>query len=398
MASTFLERNKKKSLLALLLLFLRERKALSLLLLLVVMASMAVGPGGWLAAKFGFDTARWGFGKGEGTLAALTRTLREVRARGAAGAGWSSFFGPGRASRSGPGAGSLDYVKGRRADLESGASTIQGVEEPSRRAGAVALTEEDLGGEREGFVKSAFAGGFADGFLGRSGAGALSGGAYAGRAFFSGDRRAEVPGSLDRERHVLDGAPLPATPSSRVGGAARGALSAIRAHIIDARARRGAALARRMGEQRGFAHLAEQHAFSRKAAETCMGPGCPREVAATFTGVVYDGLHIRGANADILTATELGDVDTNVPNVDDLGDTIRDLDEWQQKCEDAQNEHGPVIQDLLAQYQPMAQEVQQKCKGSCAKKGKCKKAMAKLKELQAQIEQHNAEIEKACTR
>jgi hypothetical protein len=391
---TFLDRNKKKSSLALLLLFLRERKILVLLLFLVLGAStiflspssFITGlPGGarfaagvaWIAGKVGVDVSKWGLGPGAGGQHSYSDLLAAFRAAkaGAGGAGWGAFFG--RPAGGGSVPNSLDMVKASRSDLDSGSGsngpaknqTIQGVVDPSEAKAdkdgtSVALTDADLGGQREGFVKSAFAGGFASGLFGGAGNaggsgrlsglsalggadGPLSGGAYAGRGFFGGAGGAASATSADRARQGLSGLAQFSVPKTKIAGAANGHLSASRSHIIETRSVNGAAAAG-VGANKAFAQLAQGR--GRAALSTtpnCVPPDCPGEYAAVNTGAIYDGNSVSriGADTSILTATAVGDA--SHPVVPDSGiaqdyvDKANQMEADAEKCKALDAQYGP---------------------------------------------------------
>lgn len=392
MSQTFLDRNKKKSLLAALLLFLRERKILVLLLLLVLIASTVfLGPssfitglpGGarfaasvaWIAGRMGVDVSKWGLANGGrasyGDLVAAFAAAKANAAGGSGAVGWGAFFG--RAGGAGGAApNSLDMVKGSRADLEGGAGsgkdgagqTVKGILDPADASAdkdgqGVALSDSDLGGQREGFAKSAFAGGFANGLLGAnggggSGDGALSGGAFARRGFFSGSGGAAASaGSKDLAKLGLEGVPSAGATRSKIQGAAKGSLSAMRSHAVEARGMRGAAAAG-LGGNRAFSQLAEGRGRAALgSAPNCVSPGCPGEFAATNTGAIYDGNSVGPMNTSILTAPEVDGIQS--PNIPDTSiaqgyeDQANQMQADAQKCKDLDAQYGPQENALNAQ-------------------------------------------------
>lgn len=389
--STFLDRNKKKSLLAALLLFLRERKAMVLLLLLVLVASTVflspsswiTGlPGGtrlaasvaWVAGKLGVDVSQWGLAGGKHSFNDLEAAFAAAKANaGKAGVvGWGAFFGRSSGGAA-TGADSLGFVKGSKSDLEStvaaagkgaaGAGAagggIAGAVTPEeakndRDANAVAIREGDVGGEREGWVKSAFAGGFMNGLLGGAGAagaasaggaGALSGGAYAGKGFFNGKGGAAGDSSA-LAKSGLDGLPGAGVPKSKIQGAAKGSLSAYAARAVDAKAMRGVAGVASLGGGRAFTQLAEGRGRAELAVTpNCTPPGCPGEFATTNTGAIYDGNHTQGATTDVITAPQVDGIQT--PNIPDTSiaqgyeDQANQMDKDAQKCKDLDAQYGP---------------------------------------------------------
>lgn len=346
--NTFLQRNKKKSALALLLLFLRERKVLVLLLLLVFLAStvfispsswITSFPGGtrfaagvaWLAGKMGVDTSRWGLGgPGKRSYADLLEAFREAKAsHNAGGVGWGPFFGHGGAgggaAGAGGGEGSLGYVKGSKSDLEhgvgadgagGGAKSVAGIVDPadpkSRDGNAVALTADDLGGERAGYVDTLNGNGFMGkgigsdnrlpgGGSGPGGDGSLSGGAYADKGFFNGTGGAAGT-TNGLAKAGLNSMPPVATPASVKGGAAKGSLSAFASRGVEARATKGVMGAASLTNNLAFAQAAEGKARD-DIGNQCVPPSCPMEYAATNSGAIYDGNNI---TAGFLSSSDPG--------------------------------------------------------------------------------------------
>jgi len=406
MKPTFLDRNKKKSLLAALLLFLRERKVLVLLLLLVLVASTVflspsawiTGlPGGtrfvasvaWIAGKMGVDVSQWGLAGDKHSFNDLLATFAAARANsGKPGVvGWGAFFGR-SSGAGGTGQDSLGFVKGSKSDLESSVASgkgaggvggagdgIAGAISPEdakadKNANAVAIDQNDLGGEREGWVKSAFAGGFMNGLLGSGGSGplgsgmnglrgsgaggldgaaGLSGGAYAGKGFFSGKGGASGD-SNGLARSGLAGLGVSA-PRSKIQGAAKGALSARSARELDTKAMRGAADASTLGGNRAFTQLAEGRGRAALAiTPNCTPPACPGEFATTNTGAIYDGNHIGGETTSVITAPQVDGIQS--PNIPDTSiaqgyeDQANKMDADAKKCRDLDDQYGPQEKDL----------------------------------------------------
>jgi hypothetical protein len=379
MKSTFLERNKKKSILAALLLFIRQRKILVLLLLLVVVASgvflspsawITKFPGGtrfvagvaWMADRMGVDTTQWGIDPGR------RRNFRDLMmafqsAKETSGilgsAGWGAFF-----SRSSTGAGSgqnsLDFVKGSKNDLGpsgngsgkvgDGATSVRGIvtaEETAadKESGAVALNADDLKGEREGFVKTAFAGGFFGGLFGGSaasggagGAGGLSGGAFASQGFFGGPGGAVTPTSSQLAHGGLGNTPPIVVPKSVIVGGAKGKLSGARSSAIEARSMAGAAKAGSTVGTKAFGQLAQGNGRAMLVNNGCTTGNCPvpsttpNEYAATNTGAIYDGNAVDGLNTSIITTPS---VDVGALAVPDAGMAQNYVDQANQMQADA---------------------------------------------------------------
>jgi hypothetical protein len=384
MKSTFLEKNKKKSLLAALLLFLRERKVLVVLLLLVFIASTVflspsswiTGlPGGtrlaasvaWIAGKLGVDVSQWGLGGDKHSFSELTAAFASAKANQGKGAiGWGAFFGR-SSGAGGDGQDSLGFVKGSKSDLgasvgsgkngsgaDGSGNGIAGAITPEdakadQNANAVAINQNDVGGEREGWVKNAFAGGFVNGFMG-TGAGAdgaaqLSGGAFASKGFFTGKGGAASE-SNSVAQNGLNGAGSISVPKSKIQGAAKGQLSYKQATALDARSMKGAAAASTIGGNRAFTQLAEGRGRAALAVTpNCAPPGCPGEFATTNTGAIYDGNQVSGSNTDLITAPTVDGVQT--PNIPDTSmaqgyeDQANQMDADAQKCQALDAQYGP---------------------------------------------------------
>lgn len=369
MSNDFLERNKKKGLLALLLLWLRRNPGLSALLLLVALSSfLFVAPAGmlidlpggtrlvagiaWIASRIGVDTSKWGFfARGQRrSYDEFVALLRAAKEGGERPAGWGPFFG--QAPGAGRGAGSsLDMVKGRRSDLEGGAypggklpqgKEVAGILNPEDAEGEDAVNVDDLLARRRrgGLVRDAEAGGFVPGlrdllgFAGRPdrygrfgpnsyGGGAIgSGGTGSGRGPGSGGGPGSGSGPYagsglggsgpgagsrpgDNVRSALETTDPGSAPRSSFRSATGGRLSAGRAADISARVQRGVSSIG-SGGSRAFAQLADGRGRAALATTpNCVPPGCPGEFQSYNTGAVYDGLRVSGGNTDLLSAPEI---------------------------------------------------------------------------------------------
>ncbi len=362
MTSKFLKRNKDKSVLAALLLLLRQRKILTLLLVAVLLTSGLLAapssliislPGGtraaagiaWLAQKAGLDVSRWGLGSDRRrSFGDLLAAFQAAKERSSSLPGWSAFFAGngvlGGAAGS-AGQGSLDFVRGSKSDLIAGGGAAAGGKGASptgfagavdpadarndRNAGVVQLDAGDVGGRREGWMKSAFAGGFlkglfgggaggAGGASGSGDAGALSGGAYAGKGFFNGGGGAA---SADSKwdallQNGLAGTGTTAVPKGRIIAGTASRVSAMRARAAASRAMSGAAMAASLNNgHSAYVQLAAGSGFA-KYADT---PGRADENAAVGNSIVFDGgtpsdSILAGASGNTGDAPGLGGVDS----------------------------------------------------------------------------------------
>lgn len=418
MTTTFLERNKKKSLLAALLLFLRQRKTLVLLLLLVVMAStlflspssMLTGlPGGtrvaagvaWVAQRLGVDVSRWGLAGGgdRRSFDELLAAFRTARS----GTGWGSFFRAGAGTAMSPG--SLDFVKGSRTDLEGARSgAIAGVIDPDQAKkldAGVQLSEGDVGGQRESFVKNAFAGGFVTGLVGDGGS---SGMAYAGKGFFNHGLAASSPAGA-AARNGLQGGPPASMPKSQFQGGVGGRLTYAHSAAIDARSKAGVMGAASLGPGKAFTQLAQGRGQAELVSPSNCGAGCPGEFAATNSAAIYDGNPIKGGGTDILTAPQVDG--TSAPNIPDSGigqayiDQANQMAADAQKCKDAEAQYGPQEQTQNQQLQDLSQQFQDAGCGSgggCSqsKKHHCENLGSQMRGVCTQYQQLLCAQTKAC--
>ncbi len=424
MRDSFLEKNKKKSLLAALLLLLRGRKSLVLLLLLMMTASMVflspsswIGrlPGGarlqagvaWLAQQVGVDVSDWGLG-GRQTFGDLAAFFANQRANaGKDAAGWGAFLTRVDRNSHAMGGDSLGLVKGRLSDLEApkgvikdeGRSTIAGVVTPEQEAAdpnanTVAINSDDLGGQRESWVKSAFAGGFMNGLFGgtggaggngasaaygggKGGAGALSGGAYAGQGFFNGKGGA-VTTSNPVAHKGLDGINKIVVPRGKIQGAARGSLSSARSRALDLKAMAGTAGAASLGGGRAFTQLAQGRGLAAMAtAPDCAPPSCPGEYAATNTGIIYDGTKVGDPSNGIIIAPEVDGF--QAPNIPDTSmaqgyaDQAAQMEKDAQKCADLDKQYGPSE----TQYNQQMQNTSDQFASAGCGSGGCSKSKAR---------------------
>lgn len=416
--ATFFERNKKKSALAALLLFIRTRKTVTALLLLVALASFLFVspsniilrfPGGarvaagvaWIAGKVGVDTSKWGLAGGKRDYGDLLAAFRAAKDGGGK-AGWSAFMRNSQeaeASRRAAGStGSLGWVKGNAKDLEatggSGANlpkpgSVEGVLNPddakNRAEGeAVALSDEDMTGEREGLVKSAFAGGFGSGlgsgFGGGSGSGgSLSGGSFAGSNFFGGGKGAASGKLGDVVRGGLEGINAQPGKGVQIQGGAKGQMSASRASTINSRTARGLVGTHTISGQRAFVQLAAGRGRAAiSVAPNCTpGTNCPGEFAAVQTGAVYDGIPISGDRTDILTAPQIDGFDTpNLPNsgmADDYIAQAEKMDADAKKCRELDDKYGPIEKDYDQRQEALSRQFDAMGCGQ----GGCSKSKAK---------------------
>lgn len=393
--STFFERNKKKSALAALLLFLRQRKALSALLLLVALASfMFVSPsyylinlpGGtrlaagvaWMVGKLGLDTSKWGLAGDKQSFEELMAAFRAAK-QGGGRAGWGAFFQDGKGA--GGGAGSLDFVTGRRSDLDTAGaadeklgkvSSVGGIVNPDDKKNAgegVSLSDADLGGEREGLVKNAFAGGFGPNF-GKgalAGGASLSGGAFAGRGFFRGQGGAAGERRGDEFKRAVEEASVPATSGREVRNGTTGRMSSSQHKKLSASIQEGLKTMnlapsdpdsglKQLGQARGCASLA--------VTSNCRPGECPGEAASSASGAVYVGAQDCGIEGDLVVAPEIDGLQSpNMPDtgmVDDYIAQAEQMDKDAKLCKELDEKYAPIenahnrrLEQLNKQFEAM---------------------------------------------
>jgi hypothetical protein len=234
---------------------------------------------------------------------------------GNGGVGWGPFFGRGGGAGGGVAAGtsSLDFVKGSKSDLEhgvgaagagTGPQSVAGIvdpNDPKNRDNAVAIGDGEVGGEREGFVKEAFAGGFMHGLIG-GGDGGPSGGAYASKGFFNGVGGAAGT-SNGAAKAGLAGLQSVPTPATAKGGSSKSKLSALAFHAVEAKGTKGVLGAASLGGNLAYTQLAEGNSRAQLGTRYCVAPDCPAEFAATNSGAIYDGNNI---SAGQLTSSDPG--------------------------------------------------------------------------------------------
>ncbi len=422
---TFLEKNKKKSALAALLLLFRRRKALTLLLFLLLFASFVFVspshlllnfPGGaqaaagvaWLAGKIGINTSEWGLvgdARDYGDLLAAFRAAKDGGGNAGRGAFLRSGEGTGAA---GLGAGSLDFVKGNAKDLRTSdagggalpkSSTIAGIlnaDDADKMSVGVALSAEDLTGEREGLVKSAFAGGFANGaggafsnggFANGAGVGGGSGGSgtaggtgsvggvFVSARFFSG-----TGGSAARVKPSDElKAALPVTqtpPSVAAADGVRGHISTARSAGVKTNISKGLGSMRAVGGQSAFVQLAIGNGRSTvSVAPNCKADnGCPAEFAAMTIGSIYDTNVISGVNTGLLSSSGAStpDVNLDIDAMEDIleksireAEQLKECSEKSAQCEAGKKGDYKRMGELQTEITDMYGQVPGACGDNC---------------------------------
>jgi hypothetical protein len=426
MASKFLQKNKRKSVLALLLLLLRWKKGAlpALLMVLLLMLVFILPPnilgimvGALDRAPFGKGAAaaisRWAKLDTKGGFEDLMVALRHARQGG----GWNAFSG-GRGGHAAP-SDSLGMVRGSKTDLIGstriadriqGGSSINGVLTPEQAqdgGSAVELRQDDMQGERAGWVQTAYAGGFG-GMGGTSGMGATGGmtagygpgagksegagmGPYAEKGLFAG--KGPKVNANELLRSALNSAKVPVIATKRVA-AQGGRLSRDAAQGNKTKQRGMVNVTRGLMQTRALAQLADVRArdeVSRDPLCTAFN-GCPPEYASVNTGAVYDGDKL-GPTAPGVLMSEMPvfAVDgitgaPQIPNETDLRqmqDEVNRIEREAKQCEEADVRYKPEEGQYTREIESASQEMNEiGCGGggcSSSKAKKCKRIGDRMK-------------------
>lgn len=296
----FIDRHKRKGLLALLLLLFDRRKGLLPLLLLVfLLSALFVLPSGFLnsipgasrlASVAGSLASKLGLAPSDersfkGLLAAF-RSAKDSRSMG-----WGMFQGRGRSS----GESSIGLVSGSRSEFAGkvdagkaikGGKTIEGIltrEDGERLPDGVAVTADELA-RGQGLVGEAYAEGLAGGAgAGGSNPGGAQGG-YAGR----GTLGENVKAALDATSVPSAGGGAKFAPTSGKLSKGKAAMAKTSYNALTNKA-----YSARESRWYSLMQLADGRARSQMAREEiCKPPSCPPEYAAINVGAVFDGNHL----------------------------------------------------------------------------------------------------------
>jgi len=391
--SKFLERHKKKGLLALLLLLFRQRKVLTALLLVVVLLSLVfIAPSNfnWVAAKLGMGGV-FGSSGGAGSFAGVKAAFRA--ARDGRDLSWSAIFGWGTAA---PAASSVGLVRGDAAEFglagapsaARAARSVNGIlnRDDAKRAGpGVSLDDADLAGERAELLARADRS--PNQHAGPGGA------AYVGRDFFAGDRSAGTRLG-DNIKNAIAATSIPNTGGGKIVAGSPGRLSPMRAAKISYETRQ--ALNRNITApgQGAFAQLAEGRSRSMMARDpNCTAAnGCPAEYAATNVGAAYDGNKIGPSAPQVIAAPEVDNASVvSVPGDSLLQGYFGDAEQAQQdaqNCKEADKQYTPREQYLSAQLQKKADDLNaMSCNSGGCSQSKARRCRAKG------VEMHNVCLE-----
>lgn len=406
MSGTFLDRHKKKGLLALLLLLLkRGRGAGPVFLLVTVLSLLFVAPAGlgrhipWADKLAKIPGLGLIFGPpGRLGLAELGERFRLLRDGDLA--LWDPVRwrrGPlpgGRGVESsvelvkGDGAGSGRGVSGgeaiRYSDKIKGGGSINGVftpEEASKREDGVPLSEGELLSGLMGYAHAAALGGVG---LHR-GAGALPRGVSAVSPGGGG-----VQGILDSAKGPEAG------PGKKTGGGGKADPYAWQ----KTRGKIGESLKGPKLAKKGTAmyQLAISKAYSAIAVPAkCKDTGCPKEFASNASGVPFVGGR---ATDGILNNPELGD-GVELPDLSEIQpmvDEVEKLESQAKQCEAALAEYAPKIEQVSRQIQQVS-DANQDCKSllgggsACKDSGKVSKCKAAYSQYQSLCAQYNGYVQ-----
>ncbi|MBI3505150.1 MAG: hypothetical protein HY059_09930 [Proteobacteria bacterium] len=395
--SEFLERHRKKGLLAfLLLLFKRGKGAGPLLLLVALMSFIFILPAGLM----GFNIP-WmnrlaksvGLGRFVGDdperLAQFSDAMRE--ARGSGRAGWnqmiSNRWNAGKSMT--PDKSTVDMVKPQDMEtlnkgndqkyVKGGGESVNGVLNPDDAKNQQEGVHVDPNELERGLMKSAYAGMFQPGAGGGGDAAALRrGGAYDPK--------------MGLVKNALDGSKAPVVGASgSKGGAGAGKLSDYNWKKQNGKLGSGGRLAGGGAGKSALYQLAASRAYSTAAAAPKCTGACPKEYASNTAAVTFDGTK---TGADVLSIPELGDGSPVIPDGNLNLDQANQLEEDMKRCQEAQRTYGPQERALMDKIQKDAQVSQQNCKGGCG--GGCQNA---LKKEQSDCFEYNAiarKIDEAC--
>ena len=379
--ATFLERNKKKSLLALLLLLIRSRKEIWPLLVvaLLMVSFIFVGPlagqfkfGGkvWsallrvpgfsyaaqgleltgmkLALKFGFIS---GGGYAGGSFPQLMAAFKAARDEKAG--HWASLWRSAAAKGSGAAAGSVINV----VQLDIKALTGGGILTPEDAQGydkGVFIAEGDLRGERAAQLAAQAAAGKGVG----PSAGIVT---YAGVGFFAYGR-AQAQGS---------GIPGPGGDLPNVGVKQYPGSPGQQSELYKKATKTGKHKASNVGVKasgtKAFAQLNDDYVHNSMAtAPRCRSTaGCPPEYATTNSGAVYDKIQLSGASEVLTSPTPVADMDGIVGNVaipsdEELSGLQSNADQLvkdAEACRQADLAHHDNEQSLLDQIEKKCEQM-----------------------------------------
>ncbi len=415
--SSFLERHRKKGLLAFLLLLLRRHKVLAPLLLVVVLLLFIFTPlnllglslqalsrfplGSQVASGLAWLSSRLG-GRGERPFSDLLAGFKAARQD--KNSGWGMFL---REAGGGAGLGpsSVEMVRGNPegpggeglAAKLKGEEPVKGVFDPEEAGDSeVDLSREELVAGGQG-PESGFAAGAGKAWAGGSNPtlAMFGAGAYAGRGFFDGSAAAF---KTDARGSALESTSVPRAGSLRVR-AEEGRLS--RKNLDKARTSLQAASHRVQvrPSKKAFTQLADGRARAMMARDPlCTATNnCPPEYAAVNTGAVYDGNLVGPGSGGVLATPDLGGdllPNPNIPsdsNLQKLDQEARKMQQDAEACKRSNEKYlgsggtpGPVTLKQQEITQLSKKMVAKDCGGGgCKSKKKakdCKKLVDRMKQ------------------
>lgn len=407
--SQFLQRNRRKGLLALVLLFFSRGKGAGPLLVMVALLSFVfIAPSGYLmripfvskvAVKLGLRSALGGGGMDTAALQEMLRKARERRRRLAAP---GALFGRGRDATAFYGKSTMDLVKG--ADLKWGETRVyDGVAKGQGKSIGGVLTPEQAGKLEQGvplrneeLLNGLMSGAYAEEIMGgnfeevESGQGKSIGG---GRAVVSGARADDPGATLVQSRLVRT--PVPRVGRSLPKSVKAGKIGARRFRKISAKVSGNLGGMRASGRNTVMYQLAEGEAYSLASAPPpgrCDPNNCPSEYAKNISAVPFDGAKPYGG---ILTAEEMGDPATpSVPSQAELGAMINEAEQLERDaiaCEEANETYGPQMDQSNARIQAYSDELNAiGCDGGGCSKSKAKKCKAVANKMRAECGVQNS--------
>ena len=420
--SQFLQKNKKKGLMALLLLSLQRGKGVGPLVLMVgLLAMIFVLPSGLLGRVPFLGPLFERFGAGgscgvKGESSALTDAWDADREGGAnvrtAGILGGAAGGGLPINRSG-----VDLVNGKAVidktqdgagakDGEGGADGkgVEGVptpEDAKKTEDGVPVDNDEL---KNGLMNSDFAG-MIKGMGGGNGMGRIKGLDSSGSGGGSGSG-ARWNGRLDKGRaddpksgmlkSALEGSKVPVV--GQAGNArAGGRLDWKRLKGLNTKTSAAMQAPARNAKGTAMYQLAEGRAYSIAAAPPASGglcdPGhCPSEFASNASGAVFDGTH--APTQGIISSPQFGGGGAgSTPSMGQIATTTEQAEQMEtdaKKCEDAEKTFGPQERSKMAEIQSLSDQLNQMdCNGGGCSSGKYKRCRAVGDQMKVKCGEYN---------
>lgn len=412
--SEFLQKHRKKGILAALLLFLKRGKGVWAILAMVgLLGGIFIAPSGsffslpWLQTglqRMGLGGLAGGRARQSADKGEMDRNLDSARSRAALNLVSSNVGERGS---------SLMYIKGDKNLLEKepetagladsikqkGGKTVGGIINPEdsvKNDKGVMVDEDELRGGLMNAYAGVVPGG--PGISGGPGASSGSGAAEAlGVTGGSGYLSASNSG-LDMVKNTLGNERVPVLGGRTFEGAAGGKVGWQKGKNLHASSSRAAGL-QRSGPGSVMYQLAEGRAYSISAAPPpgyCDPGSCPAEYASNASGAVFDGGKPGG---QLLTATQLGEAPSPVtPNDTQAQSLIEEavnLENDMKNCETVMNQEGPAMRKDMYEIQRISDELTQtmKCNQGGCSKSKAEACRKKGNEMKPHCNDYNIRVQ-----